>query len=690
MDRQLLPYTTLLVKEVNTSWTDSFTTGRRVCDMSGNRLTAVFGPYSPSTSSIVRSICENLGVPNIQAHWDMSHRPPGRCHINIHPDHNTMEQAYETVVKEYLQWKSFAFLYESDDALKRLQSVLQIHGPGDPPVTIRKIIPGGDNRPLLKEMYNFTETHIIVDCDTNNVISLLQQAKEVGMMGDYQGYFITSLDAHTLDWSEFLHHQTNLTFLRIVDPSRAKVQNAIQDWGYNERRYGRVLDLHPETVRCIGPPSSDSPGKYDEKRYRVLDLRPETVRCIGPPSRDSPGRYDEKRYSVLDLRLATVRCIGPPSSDSPGKYDEKRYSVLDLRPETVRCIGPPSSDSSGKYDEKRYSVLDLRLATVRTEAALMYDAVQVFAKALHEVDLAENVKMPSLSCDSEEPWDYGPTIIDYMKQARHKDGFYLTFLEFPGMTGMVRFDEEGRRTDLSLDVVEVYRDGVTKTAVWDSINGLSLVRSYNDTLAEVQRNVQDKIFIVASIIGEPYLTYTKPLGEYTGNDRFEGYSKDLIEAIAENLKFKGYQLILARDGISILFSQLPKEPPNVFSFLKPFSFDVWLCMATAYLGVSIILFVLCRQSLLVQKTNTARLASALYEYVNDKRVRLVVDRSGLLYWTPQEWVLDLLRGLTPYEWDNPHPCDPDPEELENSFNMLNCLWFSIGSLMAAGCDILPK
>nr|CAD7201253.1 unnamed protein product [Timema douglasi] len=383
---------------------------------------------------------------------------------------------------------------------------------------------------------------------------------------------------------------------------------------------------------------------------------------------------------------------------------------------------------------------------LQTEAALMYDAVQVFAKALHEVDLAENVKVPSLSCDSEEPWDYGPTIIDYMKQASHEDGFSLTILEFFGMTGMVRFDEEGRRTDLTLDVVEVYRDGVTKTAIWDSINGLSLVRSYNDTLAEVQRNVQDKIFIVASIIGEPYLTYTKPPGEYTGNDRFEGYSKDLIEAIADNLKFKGYQLILARDGknggirlvkvigetsgtscdhhlttshgatremprsprhtstvyqlrlftrgennvrgpgcllmrlhtqrprngavlkadiaicdltitydrrsavdftmpfmnlgISILFSQLPKEPPNVFSFLKPFSFDVWLFMATAYLGVSIILFVLCR--------------------------------------------------MTPYEWDNPHPCDPDPEELENSFNMLNCLWFSIGSLMAAGCDILPK
>lgn len=45
---------------------------------------------------------------------------------------------------------------------------------------------------------------------------------------------------------------------------------------------------------------------------------------------------------------------------------------------------------------------------------------------------------------------------------------------------------------------------------------------------------------------------------------------------------------------------------------------------------------------------------------------------------------------TPGEWDNPHPCKPDPEELENKFNLMNCLWFSIGSLMGQGCDILPK
>lgn len=46
--------------------------------------------------------------------------------------------------------------------------------------------------------------------------------------------------------------------------------------------------------------------------------------------------------------------------------------------------------------------------------------------------------------------------------------------------------------------------------------------------------------------------------------------------------------------------------------------------------------------------------------------------------------------FSPYEWQNPHPCDPDPDTLENQFTILNCLWFAIGSLMQQGCDFLPQ
>lgn len=52
-------------------------------------------------------------------------------------------------------------------------------------------------------------------------------------------------------------------------------------------------------------------------------------------------------------------------------------------------------------------------------------------------------------------------------------------------------------------------------------------------------------------------------------------------------------------------------------------------------------------------------------------------------------VLSLYR-FSPYEWDNPHPCNDQPDVLENQFSLLNSLWFTIGSLMQQGSDIAPK
>jgi len=47
-------------------------------------------------------------------------------------------------------------------------------------------------------------------------------------------------------------------------------------------------------------------------------------------------------------------------------------------------------------------------------------------------------------------------------------------------------------------------------------------------------------------------------------------------------------------GISILYKKPEKKATNVFSFLAPFHYEVWIYMATAYLGVSLILFILAR------------------------------------------------------------------------------------------------
>lgn len=46
--------------------------------------------------------------------------------------------------------------------------------------------------------------------------------------------------------------------------------------------------------------------------------------------------------------------------------------------------------------------------------------------------------------------------------------------------------------------------------------------------------------------------------------------------------------------------------------------------------------------------------------------------------------------LNPNDWENPHPCDPNPKELENIWTIRNCCWLTLGSIMTQGCDLLPK
>lgn len=48
-------------------------------------------------------------------------------------------------------------------------------------------------RPLLKQIKNSAESHIVLDCATERIRDVLQQAQQIGMMSDYHSYLITSL-----------------------------------------------------------------------------------------------------------------------------------------------------------------------------------------------------------------------------------------------------------------------------------------------------------------------------------------------------------------------------------------------------------------------------------------------------------------------------------------------------------------
>ncbi|XP_058063457.1 glutamate receptor ionotropic, kainate 2-like [Anopheles bellator] len=559
-----------LVKYVSPE--DSFKTERKVCELASEGVTAVFGPSSILTSGIVGSVCKTLEIPHIVTHWDPE--PLGGLDpalqamtINLYPDADVFSRALADLIVDY-SWKSFTIIYDTDEGLMRLKDILQIHGPGDTPITVRQIDDDPDYRPLLKDIQSSGESHIILEIRPDRIVELLRQAKEVKMLEEYQSYIITSLDAHTMDFEELRYSRSNITALRLMDTKSFDIKNAVHDWEQGEARMKRLFRVSPEHVQ--------------------------------------------------------------------------------------------------------------------TESALYNDAVKIYATAIRELDATEEITPSRLSCGNKNlrQWPFGLRIVNYMKvKTEH------------GITGPIIFDDYGRRTHFHLEIIELSKDeAFKKIATWDPTHGVNYTRSQGEVYSQIVESLQNKTFVVASRIGAPFLMMKeKKDGEFLeGNNRFEGYSLELIDGISKILGFQ-YRMELVPDGkygsynkltkkwdglvkhlldrkadlavcdltityerrtavdftmpfmtlgISILYATPIQQPKDLFSFLSPLSLDVWIYMATAYLGVSVLLFVLSR--------------------------------------------------MAPADWENPHPCKQDNDEVENIWDMLNALWLTMGSIMGQGCDILPK
>ena len=66
----------------------------------------------------------------------------------------------------------------------------------------------------------------------------------------------------------------------------------------------------------------------------------------------------------------------------------------------------------------------------QTETALMYDAVILFAKGLHQVAGARDINTMSLSCTKQNTWNHGNSLLNYMKTVHILKLFWNTCIVF--------------------------------------------------------------------------------------------------------------------------------------------------------------------------------------------------------------------------------------------------------------------
>ena len=131
-------------------------------------------------------------------------------------------------------------------------------------------------------------------------------------------------------------------------------------------------------------------------------------------------------------------------------------------------------------------------------------------------------------------------------------------------------------------------------------------------------------------------------------------------------------------GISIMIKEPVKQRPGVFTFMNPLSMEIWMCVVFAYIGVSIVLFLVSRY--------IAGLGSSLLD-----NIQLLGSLARCFGWRQ----LDRLSNqmivpfrFSPYEWQIEESISGTT--VSNHFSIINSLWFALGAFMQQGIDITPR
>ncbi|CAF0794953.1 unnamed protein product [Rotaria sp. Silwood1] len=271
-------------------------------------------------------------------------------------------------------------------------------------------------------------------------------------------------------------------------------------------------------------------------------------------------------------------------------------------------------------------------------------------------------------------------------------------VSFDGYSGYVAFNEYGERINYTLNIYQVTMNRLPRnignfTRDEFSLHNLSVVEGrqahdFDKGRERIISTILDEPFAMlnGSVVGN--LTVSDALGQYFTFNELNGYCVDLARLICEKkleipCKFRivkdnsfgnkpandqpwtgmigelvRHEVDLAiapltitsqREnavdfskpwmnlGISILIGEQEKRKPGVFSFMEPLSKEIWMCITFAYIGVSVILFLVSR--------------------------------------------------FSPYEWSMKNE---ETLQLSNKFSILNTLFFALAAFMQQGVDFIPR
>ncbi|MGH0116386.1 UNVERIFIED_CONTAM: hypothetical protein FKN15_035690, partial [Acipenser sinensis] len=394
----------------------------------------------------------------------------------------------------------------------------------------------------------------------------------------------------------------------------------------------------------------------------------------------------EMNWQVTSVNVETTTEDGYRKLFQDLDKKKERQIVLDCELDRLNAI-LNLIVSLGKH-VKSYHYIFANLYT----GALTFDGVRVMSEAFQNlrkqrIDISRRGNAGDCLANPPAPWGQGIDIQRALQQVR-----------IEGMTGNIQFNEKGHRTNYTIHVMELAPIGAKRVGYWTEDD--KFVSTETDSHAgNESTGLQNRTYIVTTILEAPYVMLKKNHEQYEGNEKYEGYCVELAAEIAKHVRYK-YRLEIVPDGkygardldskvwngmvgelvygradvavapltitlvreevidfskpfmslgISIMIKKPQKSKPGVFSFLDPLAYEIWMCIVFAYIGVSVVLFLVSRFS-------------------------------------PYEWHCEEFEEGQ----DQQQQQQQSQEQQTNEFGIFNSLWFSLGAFMQQGCDISPR
>ncbi|XP_046373507.1 glutamate receptor-like isoform X1 [Haliotis cracherodii] len=553
--------------------TDSFAVSNALCSHLSMGVFAIFGVSNASSLATIQSYTNTFKVPFLTFSMAQNTSSNNSFQIYMRP---LFVNAIIDVIAHY-EWKRIYYIYDTDEGLIRLQQLFQSVNMHEYVLDINaKRVSSVENcYMVLKDLHlmaNELNQHLVLDMEIGKTQDVILKVKTDPDINNVKFHFlIAELGMLEMNLTHFNIGGMNITGFEIIDPNNSTVKTFLDQW-----------------------------ANMDSKQW--------------PGAGQKSIKYEAAL--AVDAVNLFIRAIGKIRGTDPNFLHNKRYQH--------------SSNKGIKCTDN--SVIDT---------------------------------------------DHGSRVLQELKKT-----------QFNGITGRVAFDDHGHRKDFSLEVYDVAMNrGAAKVGHWNEKDRLVLQQARLWRNRNRSSRDQNRTQIVTTIQVDPYVKFkTIPVNglPLVAKENLEGFCMDLAQAVAENVGFdydvrfvkdNSYGAIMkngtwngmvgelsrheadlaiapltitaAREriidftkpfmslGISIMIKKPENQKAHVFSFMDPLSYEIWMCIVFAYIGVSVVLFLVSRFS-------------------------------------PNEW----------------HMCDDS--SITNDFTISNSLWFSLGAFMQQGCDISPR